>query len=264
MADREQLALRSSFDKVPEIYHAVRPGHPPMLFAALFELLPHHPLLLEVGPGTGQATRDLLAHGAAVHAIELGPAMARTLCDVLPDPRLTVTVGDFEEVPTERAVYDCVFAATAYHWIAPAAQLDRPAILLKPDGVLAVLDLIHVDSPTDHGFVDAVQPIYERYDEGRTGPPLPRREDVEPPLAAALHADPRFRVVDVRHDDWDQTYTAAEFRQLMLSYSSTQCMEPRTQGLLDDIERFVEQRFDGHVTRPLVVTLTTARRVWNA
>ena len=38
-------------------------------------------------------------------------------------------------------------------------------------------------------------------------------------------------------------------------------MEPGPrQGLLDDIERFIEQRFDGHVTRPHVVTLTTARR----
>ena len=111
-----------------------------MLFAALFGMLPRDPRLLEVGPGTWQATRDLLARGAVVHAIELGPAMARTLCEVLSDPRLTVTVGDFEEVPTELEVYDCVFSATAYHWIARAAQLDRPAVLLKPDGVLAIVD----------------------------------------------------------------------------------------------------------------------------
>ena len=262
MTDRDQAALRSSFDNVPEIYHAVRPGYPPMLFAALFELLPGHPRVLEVGPGTGQATRDLLAHGAAVHAIELGPAMARTLCEVLSDPRLTVTVGDFEEVPTEPGVYDCVFSATAYHWIAPAAQLDRPAVLLKPDGVLAVVDLIQVDSSIDRGFFAAIQPIYARYGEGGAGPPLPRRGDVEPPMLAPLRADPRFRVIGVRHYDWDQTYTAAEFRQLMLSYSGTQCMEPETrQGLLDDIERYVEQRYDGRVTRPLVVTLTTARRL---
>jgi SAM-dependent methyltransferase len=82
MTDREHSALRSSFDKVPEIYHSVRPGYPPMIFGALFELLPSQPQVLEVGPGTGQATRDLLAHGATVHAIELGPAMARTLREV--------------------------------------------------------------------------------------------------------------------------------------------------------------------------------------
>ena len=191
--------------------------------------------------------------------------MARTLCEVLSDPRLTVTVGDFEQVPTEPEVYDCVFSATAYHWIARAAQLDRPAVLLKPDGVLAIVDLIHVDSPTDHGFFAAIQPIYARYGDGGAGPSLPLRGDVEPSMLAPLSADPRFRVIGVRHYDWDQTYTGAEFRQLMLSYSGTQSMEPEPrQGLLDDIEQFIEQRYDGHVTRPLVVTLTTARRLPSA
>ncbi len=62
MTDSEQSARRSSFDNVADIDHAIRPGYPPPLFATLFELLPDHPRVLEVGPGTGQATRDLLAH----------------------------------------------------------------------------------------------------------------------------------------------------------------------------------------------------------
>jgi hypothetical protein len=46
----------------------------------------------------------------------------------------------------------------------------------------------------------------------------------------------------------------------MLSYSGTQMMSANDQlGLLDDIESFIERHFEGHVTRPLVVTLTTAR-----
>ena len=48
----------------------------------------------------------------------------------------------------------------------------------------------------------------------------------------------------------------------MLSYSGTQAMEHELrQGLLDDMEAFVRQRFSDQVTRPLVVTLTTADRV---
>ena len=47
----------------------------------------------------------------------------------------------------------------------------------------------------------------------------------------------------------------------MLSYSNTQMMTParQVQGLLDDMENFVRQRFGNQVTRPIVVTLTTAR-----
>jgi citrate lyase gamma subunit len=46
----------------------------------------------------------------------------------------------------------------------------------------------------------------------------------------------------------------------MLSYSGTQMMTPPArQGLLDDMENFVRQQFGNQVTRPIVVTLTTAR-----
>jgi hypothetical protein len=66
--------------------------------------------------------------------------------------------------------------------------------------------------------------------------------------------------VEVRTYDWNQAYSAADYRKLMLSYSSTQMMTPTArQGLLDDMEDFVRQQFDDQVIRPIVVTLTTAR-----
>jgi hypothetical protein len=80
-------------------------------------------------------------------------------------------------------------------------------------------------------------------------------------MRSALQHDDRFAGLELRRYDWDQTYGAAEYRDLMLSYSGTQSMEPALrQGLLDDMEQFVRERFDDHVTRPLVVTLTTAVR----
>ncbi len=76
-----------------------------------------------------------------------------------------------------------------------------------------------------------------------------------------LEADDRFHSVAVHHYDWNQTYTASEYRQLMLSYSGTQMMnEPDRTALVDDMEAFIRDRFGGTVTRPLVATLTTAVR----
>ncbi len=47
----------------------------------------------------------------------------------------------------------------------------------------------------------------------------------------------------------------------MLSFSDTNMMDASDRmGLVDDIEAFINSRFDGRVTRPLVVALTTARR----
>ena len=222
-------------------------------------MLPADPGIVEVGPGTGQATKDLLARGASVHAIEIGPAMAAKLRANLPSDRLRVTVGDFEEVSIAPGTADAVFSATAYHWISRAAQTDRPATILRPGGTVAIVELIQVDAPEDAGFFAASQPIYERYGQGHTGPPAPRREDAVPAIREVLDADRRFTAVAVRRYDWDQTYLAADYRQLMLSYSGTQMMDEADRvGLLDDIETFIEDDFGGRVTRPLVVTLTTA------
>jgi SAM-dependent methyltransferase len=249
-----------SFDQAAEIYDEIRPSYPAALFDYLFDLLPPRPTILEVGPGTGQATRDLLRRGAVVLAIEIGPAMAARLRANLPSDDLRVTIEDFERVDIPHRSMDALFSATAYHWLTPAAQLDRPATILKPGGVMAIVDLNQVDSPDDDGFFDAVQHVYERYGQGHTGPPAPGRESVDPAIRQSLSQDRRFVDVEVHSYDWNQTYTASTYRKLMLSYSVTQMMNPvDRKGLLDDVEAFIQERFNGQITRPLVVTLTTAK-----
>jgi SAM-dependent methyltransferase len=251
---------RLSFNEVPDIYDEIRPSYPGALYDVLFEMLPPQPEIVEVGPGTGQATKDLLGRGAMVHAVEIGPATAAKLRSNLPTDRLRVTVGDFEEVAIAAASADALFSATAYHWISPQSQTDRPAAVLRPNGVVAIVDLVQVSSPEDRGFFDAAQPIYAKYREGHHGSPAPTRDEVDPPMRELLEGDGRFGEVEVHQWDWDQTYRAPEYRKLMLSYSVTQLMAPPERlGLLDDIEAFINEHFEGYITRPLVATLTTAR-----
>jgi SAM-dependent methyltransferase len=130
-----------TFNEAADTYDEVRPSYPPDVFDAFSDLLPAQPEIVEVGPGTGQATKDLLARGASVHAIEIGPAMAAKLRANLASERLHVSVGDFETLEIETARADAVFSATAYHWITRSAQTDRPAAILRPGGVLAIVDL---------------------------------------------------------------------------------------------------------------------------
>ena len=251
--------IRFSFNQEAEIYDEVRPSYPADLFDALFQILPSHPEIVEVGPGTGQATRDLLARGASVLAIEIGPAMAAKLRSNIPSDRLDIIVGDFELVDIVAGAADAVFSATAYHWNSREAQTDRPAAILRPGGIMAIVDLIQVDSPDDAGFFAASQPIYERYGQGHAGPPAPTRGGADPAIRAALEADRRVASVAVRRYDWNQTYSASDYRKLMLSYSGTQMMDESDRvGLLDDIESLMRNDFGGVVMRPLVTTLTTA------
>lgn len=116
---RRHADHRLSFNEVPDVYDEIRPSYPAELYATLFATLPPQPSIVEVGPRTGQATRDLLDRGASVHAVEIGPAMAAKLRSNLRTDGLRVTVGDFEQVDIAPSSVDAVFAATAYHWISP-------------------------------------------------------------------------------------------------------------------------------------------------
>lgn len=71
--------IRLSFNEAAEIYDAVRPSYPEAMYDGLFGVLPTKPSVVEVGPGTGQATWDLLARGAVVHAVEIASSMAARL-----------------------------------------------------------------------------------------------------------------------------------------------------------------------------------------
>src|SRR6476660_4001879 len=110
-------AWRDGFDEVAELYDKVRPGFPDELFDELAAALPPGPAVLEVGPGTGQATKGLVTRGARVTAVELGPHLAAVLARNL--PTVEVVVGAFEEVELASGSFDAVVAANSSHWVPP-------------------------------------------------------------------------------------------------------------------------------------------------
>lgn len=70
-------------------YQAARLGYPPELYAAIADRGNGAVRsILEIGPGTGLATRDLLARLAPdrLLAVEADPALAAHLADTVPDP----------------------------------------------------------------------------------------------------------------------------------------------------------------------------------
>ena len=74
MADPNRRDLGRVFNEVPELYDRVRPGYPDELFADLVSIIgmDERSSVLEVGCGTGQATRSLAALGCSMTAIEPG------------------------------------------------------------------------------------------------------------------------------------------------------------------------------------------------
>lgn len=68
------MEFRRVFDTIPEQFDLFRPRYSPELFEYLIRYAKIGPekSVLEIGPGTGQATDPILQTGCDYHAIELG------------------------------------------------------------------------------------------------------------------------------------------------------------------------------------------------
>lgn len=78
MTGPDRRDLGQVFNEVPKLYDRVRPAYPDELFADLVAItgMDRRSSVLEVGCGTGQATRSLAALGCPVTAVEPGAGMA--------------------------------------------------------------------------------------------------------------------------------------------------------------------------------------------
>jgi len=90
---------------------------------------------LEIGAGTGKATRVLAAHGVAVTATDPDPQMLAELRRHVPASVTTVCSTLEDLVPT--TPFDLVVAAASLHWTDPEGRWGRIASHLRPGGVVA-------------------------------------------------------------------------------------------------------------------------------
>ena len=162
------------FDNVPEIYDRVRPTYPPELFDAVLSYLgtarERGLRAVEIGPGTGQATRPLLERGIAVTAVEPGARLAAFLSKKLAGfSTLEVVNAKFEDALLESGAFDLILAATSFHWLDRALPLEKCHALLNAVGALAIVSTNQIESVADGGFFDRVQPIYQRHQAGNGG-----------------------------------------------------------------------------------------------
>lgn len=137
-----------SFGSVAEAYERFRTGYP----LELLELVTAYAgepvrTALEIGAGTGKATR-LFAQGAVqVVATEPDAAMLAELRKRLP-ANVTTVQAAFEELPLDSS-YDLVYSAAALHWTDPEGRWDRMAALVRPGGVFASFGVpIQLADPT--------------------------------------------------------------------------------------------------------------------
>jgi SAM-dependent methyltransferase len=256
------MTLRETFEEAPELYDRVRPDYPEELFddlARLVGLLPGS-RVLELGCGTGQATVSLARRGYRVVAVEFGAGLADVARKKLaPFPAVRVVNAAFEAWPLPTEPFDMVLAATSFHWIDRAIRVTKSADALRLGGALAVVSTHHVAGGDEQFFADA-QSCYERWDAEtpRGGVRLPAAADV-PSDREELDGSGRFDRVVLRRYERELTYSASEYRDLLLSYSGHRAMEPDAQrGLLSCIVRLIDERYGGRIAKRYMNELAVA------
>lgn len=264
MEIEERLRRRASFDAIADTYDAGRPSYPDQLYVDLLSRVDTpagaEPEVLEVGCGTGQASRSLLEHRCVVTAVELGPRLARRAQENLAGfgDRFRVIVGDFEQVALPPASFDLLASASAFHWIDPAVGFSKAVELLRPHGMIALWGMGEAHGDSRSSLADDVRGIYDEL-----GLPQRGRRRRNPPGAArglaAIEQSGLFGRVEVRTYPCEITYTRERYLQLTASYSGFQTLPPALQETITErVGRLIDERYGGTVVRPAVATLCLA------
>jgi ubiquinone/menaquinone biosynthesis C-methylase UbiE len=132
-------SYRYSFETVAEQYERNRPPYADEAVAWVAERLGIVPgsRVLDLAAGTGKLTRQLLALGAEVVAVEPGDEMRAVLERVLPD--VEALAGVAEAIPLPDASVDAVAVGQAFHWFDHDAALAEIRRVLRPGGGLGLL-----------------------------------------------------------------------------------------------------------------------------
>lgn len=146
-----------SFGAVAAAYEQFRPGYPEELVDAVLAYA-GRPVrsALELGAGTGKATRLFAARGIPVTATDPDPEMLAELRRHVPASVTTVQAA-LEDLAPE-PVHDLVYVAAALHWTRPVGRWQRVAGLLAPSGVFASFGgQLHLADPQVEGAVVEVR-----------------------------------------------------------------------------------------------------------
>jgi SAM-dependent methyltransferase len=257
MSDANQREIGLVFNEVPELYDRVRPTYPDDLFADLVAVTGLNPRssVLEIGCGTGQATRSLAALGCSVTAVEPGAAMAELARQRLAAfSNVEVETSKFEDWNDRGRHFDLLVAASSWHWVDPAVGWRRAHDVLRPGGWMAVVAHVVVRRPGEPEVYAETADLHERFSPGNPGwghPPT-EQEVRETSTDWGMVSDPGslFGPTIVRWYPTVQWFDGAGFADLLRSQSLYRKLDPEVrEPLLDAVAERIRTRMGDRAPR---------------
>ena len=265
-ADRHHLGRL--FNEVPGLYDRVRPTYPDELFADLVAItgLNQRSSVLEVGCGTGQATRSLAALGCSVTAVEPGEGMGTLARQRLGAfPNVEVETSSFEAWDDHSRRFDVLLAASAWHWVDPSIGWQRAHDVLQPGGWMALLGHVVVRREGEPEVYAETADLHERL--------VPGNPDWgHPPLEAEVRATdegwgppndpgPLFGPTIVRWFPTVQWFDGEGFADLLRSTSLYRKLDSEVrERLLDAIAERIRTQMGDRASRRYLSVLRVGQR----
>lgn len=239
------------FADVAEEYDAGRPTYPGAVFDALGSIADL--IVVDVGAGTGLATRPLIERGALVVGIDIEPRLlTRAVARV---PVLRAVIADGVRLPIRTGSVDLVCCAQSWHWLDPSLRTTEMARALCSGGRWAGW-WSHARADDEPWFED-----YWNVIERACGGTNANQRDTD--WGATLAADASFTVDDRVTIPWRRRATVEDWMLDQASHSYIAALPPdQRQAVLTELRHVVAQRFpDGTVDVPYETWLWIATKV---
>ncbi len=206
--------FRKTFDKIPDAFDKYRPRYCKELFLELETVCGLDALkkVLEIGPGTGQATEPVLNTGCDYTAIELGENFTAHMQKAFGHyPNFRIINGDFETYGFPDNEYDLIYSAATIQWIPEEIAFSKTYRMLKPGGWLAMFMTRSDEVSANPSLRAEIDKVYDAH--FRVKQSYACRLDYE----AALN----YGFQDLRYSEWKKVrrLSAEEY----LCYISTHC-----------------------------------------
>jgi SAM-dependent methyltransferase len=209
------------FNEVAVEYDRYRPAYPEVLIDQACEVagIGDGDRVLEIGCGTGQLTRSLLARGLCVTALEPGDQLICVARESLKDEGDVEFVhARFEDAQLSRESYEAVFSASAIHWVDPDLSWRNIASALVPGGTLALIQYFGLQEPRSVDDQEALLSALRRH-AGEIAATWPTYRDLDCTIAGVRER--RLNVADawawLGSYDIGRDYVADLFEGLQLA-----------------------------------------------
>jgi len=134
------MTFQSKFGGAAEAYDSYRPEYPAEVFEFILTHVSrdHRRLALDLGAGTGRATRGLAGHFEKVTAVEPDSKMAQKIRVF--GPGVVVQITTAEDCAVEPGSVDLIVIANALHWMNVSMVMNNVTRWLYAGGIFALID----------------------------------------------------------------------------------------------------------------------------